>query len=143
MWPGHPPLEEGNRGSLHHVDYLFSVLTISDLTVAKVTFLEGAETGSCGVFGGGRGRGEEDYSFFLFNRKKKNLILPKPDSSIFSLSPCQAAKFSARQLGEDALADKTYLFPKTLSATVTEINMYSRQKTMLSGSSRQHELPLS
>ena len=54
MWPGHPPLEEGNRRRLHHVDYLFSVLTISDLTVAKVTFLEGAETGSCGVLGGGR-----------------------------------------------------------------------------------------
>ena len=30
VWAGHPPLGEGNRRSLHHVDYLFSVLTISD-----------------------------------------------------------------------------------------------------------------
>ena len=65
MWPGHPPLEEGNRRRLHHVDYLFSVLTISDLTVAKVTFLEGAETGSCGVLGGGGG-GEEKMEKAVF-----------------------------------------------------------------------------
>lgn len=72
MWPGHPPLEEGNRRRLHHVDYLFSVLTISDLTVAKVTFLEGAETGSCGVLGGGGGGERKTTLFFFLIGKKKN-----------------------------------------------------------------------
>lgn len=71
MWPGHPPLEEGNRRRLHHVDYLFSVLTISDLTVAKVTFLEGAETGSCGVLGGGGGGERKTTLFFFLIGKKK------------------------------------------------------------------------
>ena len=104
VWAGHPPLGEGNRKSLHHVDYLVSVLTISDWLLQRSFFWKGLKLGLCCAFLGVGG--EENYSFILFNKKKTKLILPKSDFSIFSLPPCQAAKFSTLQLGEDALDDK-------------------------------------
>lgn len=107
------------------VDYPFSKVDNFRFDCCKGHFSGRGWNWPCGVLGEG---GEEDYLFFLFNRKKKTSFFLNQIPPFLVFHPAKQQNFAARQLGEDALADKTYLFPKTLSATVTEINIvYSRQ----------------
>ena len=81
MWPGHPPLGEGNRRSLHRVDYLFSVLTISDWLLQRSLFWKGLKLGLVGVFLGGRGGGgwvgerKTTLFFFLIGKNQNSFFL--------------------------------------------------------------------